>query len=253
MASEADKSNQPGDRDVVLGGSKDHSEQTDISKTVNNNRTDRAELTDNVPDQGAILGGEKPIRRWHLLFQEQPELSRPSGQSGQFDRDRELATWQQERDRTDRSNHQNQHSQQNNQPIQLSHANLRGSYFRQDNLSEAQLNHADLSGANLSEAVLNKADLRGANLSCTNFQGANLRAANLRHSNLQGANLSYADLEKADLHGANLGLVNLEGANIGSANFKEVQNLSAAQIKTAQNWRNGHYDRPLQRELGLDV
>jgi hypothetical protein len=215
MASNSNQSDQPGDRDVVLGGN---------------------EIAANLaPDHGAILGGETPLRRWNLMFQVQPD---------RFDGKYELATWQAERDR---------YQSENFQQIELSHANLRGSYFRRDNLRGAQLNHADFSGANFSEAILSNVDLSGANLSCTNFQGANLRSANLKHSNLQGANLSQVDLELADLRGANLGLVNLEGANIGRANFTEVQNLKADQIKTAQNWQRGNYDPLLRQQLGLDT
>ena len=54
-------------------------------------------------------------------------------------------------------------------------------------LSGAELNYADLSGADLSGAFLYQTDLVGANLSCadlsqTHFGKANLTAANLRHA-----------------------------------------------------------------------
>jgi hypothetical protein len=85
----ASKSNQPGDRDVVLGGN-DSSDGQGKNNTQNN-----------APDNAAILGGAKPLRRWHLLFQEPPH---------QFDPDRELATWQSEQAQSDRP--QNQDGQQ---------------------------------------------------------------------------------------------------------------------------------------------
>ncbi len=66
----------------------------------------------------------------------------------------------------------------------------------QCNLSGANLNRLDLSGANLEGANLSRAKLFLANLS-----GANLRNADLREAAFGGADLAEADLRGADLTG----------------------------------------------------
>jgi hypothetical protein len=116
MASKSSKSNQPGDRDVVLGSNNIGNEQdSNYARNLSSDSLNNS-LNNSPPTNAAILGGETPLRRWNLSLQTQPD---------QFDRDRELSAWQQERDR---------HQSENFQQMELSHANLRGSYFRQDNL-----------------------------------------------------------------------------------------------------------------------
>ena len=72
----------------------------------------------------------------------------------------------------------------------------------QCNLSGAELNRFDLSGANL----------EGANLTRAKMYLVNLSGANLRHSNLQEAQFGGADLGGADLRGANLTGTSFAGA-----------------------------------------
>ena len=93
-------------------------------------------------------------------------------------------------------------------------------------LSNADLNSADLSGANLSTANLRDVDFSGANLGSASLSGAKLFRANLSSAHLSGthfrhANLSEADLSSADLSGANLRFANLHGAILATANLSE--------------------------------
>lgn len=69
----------------------------------------------------------------------------------------------------------------------------------QCNLSGANLNRLDLSGANLEGAILSRATLALSDLS-----GANLQKADLRETIFNGADLGNADLRGADLTGSSL-------------------------------------------------
>ncbi len=77
----------------------------------------------------------------------------------------------------------------------------------QCNLSGANLNRLDLSGANLEGANLSRAKLY-----LTNLSGANLRNADLREAGFGGADLAEADLRGADLAGTSLVGAYMNGA-----------------------------------------
>ena len=112
----------------------------------------------------------------------------------------------------------------------LSEADLNGTNLSGANLSEAKLSRAWLTGADLSGADLSEADLFGANLFRANLSGADLGGANLSGVRLGRANLSGADLSGADLSGADL-----SGANLSGTNLSDAKNLTAEQVKLAEN------------------
>lgn len=95
------------------------------------------------------------------------------------------------------------------------------------NLAEAFLRGAKLIGAYLNGAYLTLANLNGAYLS-----GANLNGAKLTFSNLTSANLTDAKLNNdADLFSANL-----SGANINGADLTRAIGITKSQILQAK-WR----------------
>ena len=138
----------------------------------------------------------------------------------------------------------------------LINADLKGA-----NLQGANLGFAKLQGADLSAAKLQGANLLGAQLQEANFNEANLQKATLGFANLQGANLGFAKLQGADLsaaklQGANLGFAKLQGAklfvaHLQGANLREVEVVTAFQIKQARKWQLAIYSGDLLKELGL--
>ena len=100
------------------------------------------------------------------------------------------------------------------------------------NLTSADLNGADLTGANLTGADLTGADLTGANLTGADFTGANLTGADLTGIDLTGANLTGADLTGADLTGTDLTGANLTGADLTGADLTGA-NLTGADLTGA--------------------
>jgi len=70
---------------------------------------------------------------------------------------------------------------------------------------------------------------------------ANLRQAYLFEANLEGANLAEANLEGADLLSAQLKGVNLQSAT----------NLTAPDVKRAENWDLAFYSDDFLKQLGL--
>ena len=165
-------------------------------------------------------------------------------------------------------------------------ANLEGADLREATLQVADLRGAILGGADLREAVLRDADLRGAdlvradlreaNLTLANLRGANLVSADLREASLGGADLREADLDGADLRGSDLVTANLReanltladlrgaylrdadlreadlrGADLGRADLRIVRNLTADQVKGAENWESALYGDELAEQLGL--
>ena len=86
------------------------------------------------------------------------------------------------------------------------------------NLSGADLQDVDASGANLLGANLQGADLSGADLSGADLQEANLQDADVSGTHLRYANLSGAILQDADVSGAQLWHADVSGANLGVYN-----------------------------------
>lgn len=89
---------------------------------------------------------------------------------------------------------------------------------RQADLSGAQLEEIDLTGADLEYAVMRKTNLGGADLFRAQLQHAFLAQANLARANLLSAELCCADLQGANFEGA-AGLIfsQLAGANLRGA------------------------------------
>jgi hypothetical protein len=97
-------------------------------------------------------------------------------------------------------------------------------------------NKAGLARANLRQAYLFEANLAGASLA-----EANLQNAFLLDADLEGANLAEANLEGADLLNAQLKGVNLQSAT----------NLTASDVKRAENWELAFYSDDFLKQLGL--
>ncbi|MDJ0902044.1 MAG: pentapeptide repeat-containing protein [Xenococcus sp. MO_188.B8] len=143
--------------------------------------------------------------------------------------------------------------------------------LRSINLKGADLRNADLRGADLRGANLSNSNLSNADLTHVDFSNANLANACLTSSNLTDANFVEADLSNVDFVGAiitdtNFVRANLERAyfgdnsfiktNLKDANLKKtkffgVENLSSAQIKSAENWPQAIYDAALTNQLKL--
>jgi len=130
----------------------------------------------------------------------------------------------------------------------------RGKKGKQANLSHANLQKADLSGANLYRADLVEANLQGAVLFKANLQQANLSRANLLGAVLLKASLQGANLSDANLQGAVLLKADLQEANLTSAKLQKAD-LSGADLKGAvlikANLREAHLTRAILREANL--
>ena len=134
---------------------------------------------------------------------------------------------------------------------QLVRADLRGASLCGADLSEANLREAKLYGTDLRGADLYKTSLRGAALLKADLREADLSEASLRETrlygaDLRGANLSGASLNGADLSGANLCGVVLRRADLYGANLREADNLTAEQIRPAENWLDAHLPASLR-------
>jgi uncharacterized protein YjbI with pentapeptide repeats len=126
-------------------------------------------------------------------------------------------------------------------------------------LSRAELNGLDLTGANLMEAELTLSSLVGAVLVDANLLGANFALAKLMDADCRSASMMYslfrnADLSGADLRGADCGEANFYGAKLRKANLSEAillsANLTAADLSEAV-LRNTHLERCILNETNL--
>ncbi len=122
----------------------------------------------------------------------------------------------------------------------LSHTRSLKTYFRNANLSRADLQNANLEEASFENATLNVANFQQAILIRANFTNANLSGANLRSANLTGANLTDADLSGTDLRFANLSHADLEQANLTGAILLNA-NLEGANL-TRANLTNADFE-----------
>jgi uncharacterized protein YjbI with pentapeptide repeats len=103
-------------------------------------------------------------------------------------------------------------------------------YFREAELTDADLSGANLQGANLREADLidtnlREADLTDADLSDATLWRANFRDAKLTRANLGGAQLKFADFRGADLSHCNFSNARLLRNNLVDIDLSEVDGL----------------------------
>lgn len=115
----------------------------------------------------------------------------------------------------------------NLESTEMSGAYLTGAILHRANLRKADLfqahfNEADLSGSNCSDALFIKADLRKAR-----FHQATLCFGQFREADLRGAVLSQANLSKASLHKADLSGARLDGAILVEADLSEAKGAGA--------------------------
>jgi uncharacterized protein YjbI with pentapeptide repeats/uncharacterized RDD family membrane protein YckC len=106
------------------------------------------------------------------------------------------------------------------------------------NLSNGILNGANLSnslliGANLQQAMLKDASFTGADIGSANFSGANLASARLGKVKAQGTQLSFTNLSKSEWLGADLSGADLSGANLQNADLSSAK-LANANLKDAR-------------------
>ena len=128
----------------------------------------------------------------------------------------------------------------------LCKANLIEACLRRANLSKAYFNRANLSNADLRNANLSEANLSGVNLSNADLSGANLNGANLSEAYLSRANLSNADLSNADLSNAyltrglffrtKLSAANLRGAYLSRTKLTDTD-FTGADLRRASFYR----------------
>jgi uncharacterized protein YjbI with pentapeptide repeats len=124
------------------------------------------------------------------------------------------------------------------------------------NLSSYKLYKINLQGANLKQAILAGTNLRRANFSDVNLFNADLNGAildevSLFYANLFGADLSNASLFGSDLRGADLHNANLYGANLYGCDLRNAANLTANQVRAANNWEQAKFDPQFRKQLGL--
>lgn len=104
----------------------------------------------------------------------------------------------------------------------LSQAQLQQANFTGANLSRVLMNHSDLSRATLNRAILASARLLGANLSSTQLVGADFQGAALDNASLTGADLSDAKFNGASLSAAHLVRVTAIGTQLSDANLSKT-------------------------------
>ncbi|MGB0506314.1 MAG: pentapeptide repeat-containing protein [Pikeienuella sp.] len=101
--------------------------------------------------------------------------------------------------------------------------------FRID-ITRANLQRTDLSGANLARANASLTRLEGAELNDANLEGAKLNFAKLEGAELNGANLKGAKLNFAKLKSADLASCIFARMLARSADFTEAKNMTQEQV-----------------------
>lgn len=118
--------------------------------------------------------------------------------------------------------------------IDLSGADLRGTSLAGFNLKNANLMDAKLQFSNLAGALMEGANLERARLQEVNLQGTQLANANVKGCNLMESNLQGANLENCNLQGSQFNEdVLFAQTNLMGANLLEASGLSVMQIKSS--------------------
>jgi uncharacterized protein YjbI with pentapeptide repeats len=122
----------------------------------------------------------------------------------------------------------NRDHEREDQFLQLSFTDLRGSNLRGAHLEGASLQRAHLEDATLEEVHLEGADLLHAYLEEANLSKAHLEGADLGEARMEGARLLEARLERASLFGAQLGHAVLMNAHLEGAKLVEARMQGAS-------------------------
>ena len=141
--------------------------------------------------------------------------------------------------------------------VDLSGAHLEGADLLRAQLNRACLVEAHLEGADLLGARLERAQLGEAHLERAQLREAHLESADLRGAHLEGASLFSAHLEgalfiEAHLEGAYFIDANLEGASLRGAHLEGANYITVEQVRSANLWRDAHYDPAFATKLGLE-
>jgi uncharacterized protein YjbI with pentapeptide repeats len=123
-------------------------------------------------------------------------------------------------------------------------------------VSSAFLQGLKLERADLLRSDFSAADLRGSDLKNANFASANLRSANFRGSDLENVSFEAADLKGTDLSGSNLSNSRFDDANLADADlssadlrnveWKNLKNITDANIYQVKNPPQGFTEWALQ-------
>ncbi|MAS57700.1 MAG: hypothetical protein CMA37_03740, partial [Euryarchaeota archaeon] len=97
-----------------------------------------------------------------------------------------------------------------------------GGYCGAANLSNADLNYSDLTGATLDNADLTNASLYQADLTNAGLYNADLTNASLNQADFIGATLNYGDLTNASLNQADLTDATLDYADLTNASLYQA-------------------------------
>jgi hypothetical protein len=124
----------------------------------------------------------------------------------------------------------------------LNRSNLSNAQLNSENLSGAQLYRADLSNAQLNSVILIGAHLDNVNLSTADLYKANLSDTPLNNTNLNGAYLYRANLSGAQLTDTNLNGAHFDNANLENVTFECFNNNRCPSMKDIRwnkdtNWR----------------
>lgn len=98
----------------------------------------------------------------------------------------------------------------------------------------------DLTYANFDMMDISGANLQGANLKHASFRGCDLQNTNLSNTNLEYAVLDYADLHEANLSNANLKSTScfstiFEAVDLKNTDFKNADFTNVKKFETAKN------------------
>lgn len=129
----------------------------------------------------------------------------------------------------------NQWREQNQEePVDLSDADLRGLALAKVNLKGADLKRAKLQFTNLAGALLEGANLEQARMQEANLQSAQLENAVVKNCNLMESNLQNTNFQNADIRGSQFNEDVLFGqTNLKGANLLDASGLSMMQIQTS--------------------
>ena len=110
--------------------------------------------------------------------------------------------------------------------VNLSYSNLSRAIFQDANLQNSSLREAEIERGVFINCNLSGVDMRRAMCRDCNFTKAKLSGADLRYCDLQGCNLEEANFLVANLENTLLHFTNTKGANFDRANLKDAQGLS---------------------------
>ena len=130
--------------------------------------------------------------------------------------------------------------------VPLVGVDVSGAFLQGIRLEHARLLRSNFAGIDARNSDFHLADFSDSDLRSANFRASNLRNVGFRGADLSASDFSGADLSGADFSGCNLFDVDFSNADLNGISWREIRNVTKANIYAVKNAPEGFVSWAMQ-------